>query len=134
MQNNTKMNTTRAQNVIILLCCFCSSKQFLQYQKINHYPQMLDIALFFPSQYNSPYQHSVEVPHLQVQPLILRTSQTKPHCQEHQGQRRHPRKHEADRPQIKPGGGHTARLGPEKGKGKKKKAAEIISSRWWLTL
>lgn len=50
----------------------------------------------------SPYQNSVEVAHLQVQPLILSTGQTKTHGEEHQGERDHPRKHEAHRPHIKP--------------------------------
>lgn len=60
---------------------------------MNHYPQTLD---------SLPYQHGIEVAHLQVQPLILSSSQTKPHGEEHQGQRGHPREHEADRPQVKP--------------------------------
>lgn len=50
----------------------------------------------------SPYQNSVEVPHLHVQPLVLTAGQTKAHGEEHQGQSGHPCKHKAHRPQIKP--------------------------------
>ena len=49
-----------------------------------------------------PYQYSIEVAHLQVQPLVLCTSQTKPNGQEHQGQSGHPCKHKADCPHVKP--------------------------------
>lgn len=53
---------------------------------------------------SSPYQYSVEVAHLQVQPLVLCTSQAKPNGQEHQGQSGHPCKHKADRPHVEPEG------------------------------
>lgn len=57
-----------------------------------------------------PNQYSVEVAHLQVQPLVLGASQTKPHGQEHQGQSGHPCKHKADRPQVKPEAQHTGKV------------------------
>lgn len=50
----------------------------------------------------SPYQYSVEVAHLPVQPLVLSTGQTKAHGEEHQGQSHHPGKHKADGPQVEP--------------------------------
>lgn len=57
-----------------------------------------------------PYQYSVEVAHLPVQPLVLSASQTKPNSQEHQGQSDHPCKHKADRPHVKPEARHTVEM------------------------
>lgn len=51
-----------------------------------------------------PDQYSVEVAHLQVQALVLATSQTEANGQEHQGQSDHPCEHIADCPQVKPEG------------------------------
>lgn len=72
---------------------------------------MSDITHFYHSTTRaSPYQYCVEVADLPVQPLSLNTSQTKPNSEEHQGESRHPCKHEADRPQVKPDEQHTAKL------------------------
>lgn len=60
----------------------------------------------------SPYQYSVEVAHLQVQTLVLCTTQTKANSQEHQGQSDHPCKHKADCPHVEPETRHTVKMCP----------------------
>ena len=50
-----------------------------------------------------PYEHGVEVAHLQIKALVFSAGQTEAHHQEAQGQGHHTGEHEARCPQVKPG-------------------------------